>query len=79
MADVVFCQPAIKLLEFFRSISLNDEWARTHATAKMEAGGIASFSTAKSALVSEAIAQMRPVGEPEARSWVQYWISEGHL
>ncbi|KAF8833054.1 hypothetical protein BDN67DRAFT_1073004 [Paxillus ammoniavirescens] len=63
--------PAIKLLEFFRSISFNDEWARTQATAKMGAGGIASFSTtAKSGLVSESI---------EAHSWIRYWISKGHL
>ncbi|KAF8839601.1 putative aminoadipate reductase [Paxillus ammoniavirescens] len=71
--------PAIKLLEFFRSASLRDEWARTQATTKVEAGGIASFSTAKSGLVSEAIAQMRPVGEVEAHSWIRYWISKGYL
>ncbi|KAF9238227.1 acetyl-CoA synthetase-like protein [Melanogaster broomeanus] len=74
--------PAIKLLEFFRSMARSDEGprARTGAqTVNLEAGGMASFSTAKSQLVSKTISEMQPVGAAEASSWVQYWISKGFL
>ncbi|KAF8840152.1 acetyl-CoA synthetase-like protein [Paxillus ammoniavirescens] len=71
--------PAIKLLEFFRSTSFKDEWSRTQTAGNMEVGGISSFSVAKSGLVSKTIAQMRPVGEVEARSWIRYWISKRYL
>ncbi|KIJ09827.1 hypothetical protein PAXINDRAFT_17112 [Paxillus involutus ATCC 200175] len=71
--------PAIKLLEFFRSTSFRDEWSRMQTASNMEVGGISSFSVAKSGLVSKTIAQMRPVGEVEARSWIQYWVSKGYL
>ncbi|KAF9235375.1 putative nonribosomal peptide synthetase [Melanogaster broomeanus] len=74
--------PAVKLLEFFRSMARSDEGTRARTeiqTVNMEAGGMASFSTAKSQLVSETISQMQPVGVVEARSWVQHWISKGFL
>ncbi|KAF9223042.1 putative aminoadipate reductase [Gyrodon lividus] len=69
--------PAIKLLEFFRRMVLGDERGRTQTATRKEAGGMTDFRTAKSQLVSKTMAQMRPVGAVEARSWVQYWISKG--
>ncbi|KAF9223036.1 acetyl-CoA synthetase-like protein [Gyrodon lividus] len=69
--------PAIKLLEFFRRMVLGDERGRTQTATRKEAGGITDFRTTKSQLVSKTMAQMRPVGAVEARSWVQYWISKG--
>ncbi|KAF9238231.1 putative nonribosomal peptide synthetase, partial [Melanogaster broomeanus] len=73
--------PAIKLLEFFRSMARSDEGPGAHwaQTVNLEAGGMASFSTAKSQLVSKTISEMQPVGAAEASSWVQYWISKGFL
>ncbi|KAF9232860.1 putative nonribosomal peptide synthetase [Melanogaster broomeanus] len=75
--------PAIKLLEFFHSMACSDEgtWAHTEIqTVNMEASGMASFSTAKSQLVSETISLVQPVGVVvEAHSWVQHWILKGFL
>ncbi|KAF9238233.1 hypothetical protein BU15DRAFT_62645 [Melanogaster broomeanus] len=74
--------PAIKLLKFFRSMARSDQGTRSRTEIQavdMEAGGMASFSTAKSQLVSKTILGMQPVGAAEARSWVQHWISKGFL
>ncbi|KAF9238232.1 putative nonribosomal peptide synthetase, partial [Melanogaster broomeanus] len=74
--------PAIKLLEFFRTMARSDKGTRACTetpTVNMEAGGMTGFSTTKSQLVSKTILEMQPVGAAEACSWVQYWISKGFL
>jgi hypothetical protein len=42
-----------------------------------EAGGLVDFSTAEAQRVSNTVLNMQPVGETEARAWIQYWISKG--
>ncbi|KIJ62359.1 hypothetical protein HYDPIDRAFT_114895 [Hydnomerulius pinastri MD-312] len=76
-ADDLVNIPAIKLLEFFRAMAHGDQVSRSLNPATTEAAGMTNFSTTKSQLVSQTMAQMRPIGETEARSWVQYWSSKG--
>jgi hypothetical protein len=42
-----------------------------------EVGGIVDFSIANALRVSKTMEQMQPVGEAEARAWVNYWSSVG--
>ncbi|KAF8549634.1 NAD(P)-binding protein [Imleria badia] len=62
--------PALKLLEFFNAMARNDdELSQTQSHGSVfEAGGFVDFSTTEA---------QRPVGEIEARAWIQYWISKG--
>jgi hypothetical protein len=70
-------QPGLKLLEFFRAMALGDQVTRQTRPGITEVGGMTNFSTAKSQHVSATMARMQPIGEAEAESWVQYWISKG--
>ena len=74
-----FLKPALKLLEFFRDMARNDdEVSRTQSSGSVfEAGGLADFSTTEAQRVSNTVLKMRPVGDADARTWIQYWISKG--
>ncbi|KAF8121589.1 acetyl-CoA synthetase-like protein [Boletus edulis] len=72
--------PAIKLLEFFRSLVQRDQAIQSVGVASTEAAGSAgmtNFSTAKMRAVSPTMANMRAIGETEADAWVTYWIAKG--
>jgi len=71
--------PALKLLEFFRVMARNDyELSQSQSSGSVfEAGGLVDFSTAEARRVSNTVLKMQPVGETEARAWIQYWISKG--
>jgi len=72
-------KPALKLLEIFRSMARNEvELSQTQGSESVtEMGGAADFSTSEAQRVSNTVSRMRPVGEHEARTWIQYWISKG--
>jgi len=69
--------PAIKLLEFFRTLVRGDEAIRRSQIAATEAAGIANFITTKAQRVSPTMANMQAIGEVEADAWVAYWIANG--
>ncbi|KAN0080413.1 hypothetical protein V8E55_009979 [Tylopilus felleus] len=56
--------PAFKLLE------------RTAPGLFSKPGGIADFNTTEAQRISNTVRKMQPVGEIEAKTWVQYWISK---
>ena len=72
-------KPALKLLEFFRTMARSDdELSQTQSSGSaFEAGGLADFSTTEAQRVSYTVLKMQPVGETEVRTWIQYWISKG--
>ncbi|KAL1743880.1 hypothetical protein HDZ31DRAFT_64623 [Schizophyllum fasciatum] len=57
--------PGVKLLEFFRGIS--------------GGFGLGAFSTDKMQEVSETLRNVKPLGQPDADAWVQYWRESGLL
>lgn len=69
-------QPAIKLLEFFRSLARGDQAIRNPDIGVTEAAGMTNFSTTKVRQVSPTMANMQAIGEVEADAWVGYWISK---
>ncbi|KAH7890585.1 acetyl-CoA synthetase-like protein [Phlebopus sp. FC_14] len=71
--------PAVKLLEFFRLMSLGDQISRHSRPATTEAGGIINMSTSKSQLASKTVAEMQPIGEADVEEWVWHWSSKGFL
>ncbi|KAI9458226.1 acetyl-CoA synthetase-like protein [Boletus coccyginus] len=75
LADI----PALKLLEFFRSMARNEiELSQSQGSRSViEVGGAADFSTDVAQRISNTVSRMQPVGELEARAWIQYWISKG--
>lgn len=72
-------QPAIKLLEFFRSMAYEDGTIRNLGDdgVAMEALAMTKFSTARAEVVSATMASMKPINETDADAWVWYWNREG--
>ena len=68
-------QPAIKLLEFYRDMARHEEL--TQSETQVGEAGMADFSTAKAQRVSKTVAHMQPLGDADARAWVNYWSSAG--
>ncbi|KII84556.1 hypothetical protein PLICRDRAFT_117723 [Plicaturopsis crispa FD-325 SS-3] len=68
--------PAIKLLEFFRTMSAADSAARTSGRHDVEAGGITPLATEKIQQVSPTMATLKPIEASEAQSWVKYWVAK---
>ncbi|KAF9814140.1 hypothetical protein IEO21_05278 [Rhodonia placenta] len=65
--------PGIKLLEYFRSLARLESDARESGVDEIEVGGLPIFQTSVAKQVSPTIAGLRPLGEKDARSWVNYW------
>ncbi|KZP19768.1 NAD(P)-binding protein [Athelia psychrophila] len=70
--------PSVKILEFFRGMTIADTAARKSGRAGSE-GGNAYFATHKSQAASPAMAQAQPIDQNDAQRWVNYWISKGYL
>ncbi|KAG6909219.1 putative NRPS-like protein biosynthetic cluster [Tephrocybe rancida] len=66
--------PAIKLLDFFRSISQgNDDIIASNGRGR-EAGGLPAFSTQKMLQVSHnTMSELQSLGREDASLWVKYW------
>ncbi|KZP28667.1 putative aminoadipate reductase [Athelia psychrophila] len=75
-ADEMAKIPAIKLMEFFRGMSIADEAMRQSGQTDRE-GGMSSLSTSKSQASSKTMAKVQPIGVEDAQHWVHYWISKG--
>ncbi|KAF8548861.1 NAD(P)-binding protein [Imleria badia] len=74
--------PAIKLLEFFRSMAYEDGEIRKldaddDGVISAEATLMTTFCTAKAQKVSRTMKRMEPIGRAEAKAWVSYWCSKG--
>ncbi|KNZ74034.1 Linear gramicidin synthase subunit D [Termitomyces sp. J132] len=65
--------PAVKLLEFFRTISKADCAIAEAGRHEVESGGLAKFATVKAQHLSETMREVRPIGAEDVRRWVSYW------
>ena len=76
-----YYKPAIKLLDFMRSLAESDEAIRRQdlslATADEEALGFASFVTEVARRVSKTMRALEPLSAVDAERWVDYWASAG--
>lgn len=80
-------KPAIKLLQFMRSLAEGDEAVRHQAsvsgvmdgslTGTEEAVGFTSFATEVAQRVSKTMHTLEPLSAADAARWVDYWVSEG--
>ncbi|KAG6878054.1 putative NRPS-like protein biosynthetic cluster [Termitomyces sp. T159_Od127] len=64
--------PALKLLEFFRTISKSD-----HVI--VESDGLAKFATGKAQRLSQTMREVQPIVAQDVNRWVGYWRGSGFL
>ncbi|KAG9308660.1 putative aminoadipate reductase [Chiua virens] len=77
-ADFYCDQPAIKLLEFMRSLAESDVGMRRRSGAEMEeAVGFTRFATDVAQGVSKTMRELKPLSAMDATQWVDYWVSAG--
>jgi hypothetical protein len=76
-AELIEKLPAIKLIDFFRSLKLSMD-AGTSGKVKEAAGG-PMFSTAKAQQISKAMADLPKLSREDASLWIKYWKSTGFL
>ena len=69
-----FYQPAVKLLDFFRSF--NSEASGDIAS---EAGGFATFATDELLKQSGAAYNLKPLGPEHVQAWLRYWNKQAFL
>ncbi|KAG1855628.1 putative aminoadipate reductase [Suillus subalutaceus] len=69
--------PAIKLLDFMRSMARSDIAIRASGEMASEAGGMKSFATAVAERVSPTIRGLKPLSSADAAQWVDYWVDMG--
>ncbi|KAG5733212.1 hypothetical protein E4T56_gene2239, partial [Termitomyces sp. T112] len=65
--------PAVKLLEFFRTISKANCAIAEAGRHEVESGGLAKFATVKAQHLSQTMREVRPIGAEDVRRWVSYW------
>ncbi|KAG6818478.1 hypothetical protein H0H93_004670, partial [Arthromyces matolae] len=68
--------PALKLLEFFRSISKADQAAVADGS-DLESGGHGKFATVKARELSETMRDLQPITSSDVTRWVRYWRKNG--
>jgi thioester reductase-like protein len=69
--------PALKLLDFFRSLSAGDLQVTTDGRLNAEAGGLTTFSTSKIQDISKTMRDLKPLGSEDVEGWVKYWDAKG--
>jgi len=69
--------PAVKLLDFFRGIAMNNEDFAKAKDGVFESGGLAIFQTEKAQEISRTMRSLRQVGNEDAKQWVGYWNRVG--
>lgn len=73
-------QPALKILEYVRSITSGDALAaKAEKSQPVEAGGLPVFSTARMQRYSATLRDLGVVDVVHARAWVSYWEKIGFL
>jgi hypothetical protein len=70
-------KPAIKLLEFFRTIAAADRAISSTGRIDVESGGLSRFATAKAEGASLTMRELPPISAQDAERWVRYWNSVG--
>ncbi|KAG2369145.1 hypothetical protein BDR07DRAFT_1477458 [Suillus spraguei] len=69
--------PAIKLLNFMRSMARSDIAIRASGEMDSEAGGVTSFATAVAERVSPTMKNLKSLSSADAAQWVHYWVAMG--
>ncbi|KAG1799974.1 putative aminoadipate reductase, partial [Suillus variegatus] len=69
--------PAIKLLNFMRSMARSDIAIRASGEMNSEAGGMTSFTTAVAERVSPTMRELKSLPSADAAQWVDYWEAMG--
>ncbi|KAJ3509565.1 hypothetical protein NLJ89_g5155 [Agrocybe chaxingu] len=69
--------PAIKLLDFFRTMAQVDVDLRQRGNEKVESGGSSTFSTAKIQGISSTIKGLPPISHSDVALWIKYWKTAG--
>ncbi|KAG6838995.1 hypothetical protein C0991_006742, partial [Blastosporella zonata] len=69
--------PAIKLLEFFRTISKADQAITEADRNDLESSGLAKFATVKAQSISETMRELKPTSAEDVSRWVSYWRHVG--
>lgn len=67
-----FCQPAIKLLDFFNAI-LARARAKGDCELPMDALGFALFETEQVQRFSKTVRELQELDADYARGWIRYW------
>ncbi|KAG2119415.1 putative aminoadipate reductase [Suillus clintonianus] len=74
--ETIKCIPAIKLLDFMRSITRSDITIR--ASGEMsDVGGFTPFATDVAQRVSPTVKELEPLSSADAVQWVDYWAAVG--
>ncbi|KAG2095134.1 putative aminoadipate reductase [Suillus discolor] len=69
--------PAIKLLNFMRSMTQSDIAIRASGEMGSEAGGMTLFTTAVAECVSPTMKELKSLSSADAAQWVDYWEAMG--
>ncbi|KAG1779119.1 putative aminoadipate reductase [Suillus placidus] len=69
--------PAIKLLNYMRSMARSDIAIRASGEMGSEAGGVTSFATAVAERVSPTMKELKSLSSADAAQWVDYWVAMG--
>ncbi|KAF8816011.1 putative aminoadipate reductase [Phlegmacium glaucopus] len=69
--------PAVKLLDFFRQMSVGDLQVTSDGRLNAEAGGLTNFSTSKTQDISKAMRDLKPLVSKDIEQWVKYWDATG--
>ncbi|KAJ3488351.1 hypothetical protein NLJ89_g11625 [Agrocybe chaxingu] len=69
--------PAIKLLEFFRTMAQVDVALRQQGNDKVESGGLPTLSTSRVQEISDTMKGLPKLAPSDTALWVQYWKHVG--
>ena len=74
LIDSYTCQPAIKLLEYYRGLAESEQrCARVAKILPIETGGWPVFSTKRIQQYSPSLRDLEVLGEAHAEAWIGYW------
>lgn len=74
------CQPAIKLLEYYRGLAKGEErFAKAFKTLSVETGGWPVFGTRRIQQYSPSLRDLDVLGDAHAEAWIGYWKQTGFL
>ncbi|KAG2133521.1 uncharacterized protein EDB93DRAFT_1093287, partial [Suillus bovinus] len=69
--------PAIKLLNFMRSMAQSDIAIRASGEMGTEAGGMTLFATSVAERASPTMKELKELSSADAAQWVDYWMAMG--
>ncbi|KAG1898169.1 uncharacterized protein F5891DRAFT_956098, partial [Suillus fuscotomentosus] len=75
--ETMDCIPAIKLLNFMRSMAQSDIAIRASREMGSEAGGMTLFATAIAECISPTMKELKSLSSADAAQWVDYWEAMG--